>query len=113
MLSPINYPKEETFGLTSQIRQSGSSIPATIAQGCGRGTNPQTNRFFDIAFASLAELQYQFILSRDLNYPDQTTFYELHDEAVGIRKLAIACSRKLMAQSYSFKTSSRISPKFS
>jgi len=94
-----NYPKEETFGLTSQMRRSSSSIPTNIAEGCGRNTNPQTIHFFDIAVASLAELQYQLILSRDLNYVDLPTFHTLHDEVIEIRKMAIAYSRKLIAQS--------------
>jgi four helix bundle protein len=81
------FPKDELFGLTSQMRRSSSSMPTNIAEGCGRNTNPQLNRFLDFAAGSSSELQYQLILSKDLSYISEPEFRELHDEAVEIRKM--------------------------
>jgi four helix bundle protein len=63
-----NFPKEELFGLTSQMKRSSSSIPTNIAEGCGRNTDKDFGRFLVIAFASANELEYQIILSTDLKY---------------------------------------------
>ena len=89
------YPKDELFGLVSQMRRSSSSVPTKIAEGCGRGTDPQTHRFFDYAIGSLTELEYQLILSHDLTYIDKTTYLKLRDETVEIRKMTIAYSKKI------------------
>ncbi len=62
-----SFPKAEVFGLTSQIRRSAVSIPANIAEGCGRNTNSDLNRFLDIAEGSAFELETLIILSTDLN----------------------------------------------
>jgi four helix bundle protein len=53
------FPKEETYGLTSQIRRACSSIPSNIAEGCGRKGNVELSRFLQIAVSSASELQYQ------------------------------------------------------
>lgn len=82
-----SFPKEELFGLTAQMRKSSSSMPTNIAEGCGRNTNPQLNRFLDIATGSASELQYQLILSKDLSYITGSVFLELHNETVEIRKM--------------------------
>jgi len=61
-------PKEEVFGLTSQIKRSAVSIPSNIAEGCGRGTNKQLTYHLDIALGSAFELETQILLASDLNY---------------------------------------------
>ena len=63
-----DFPKEEIFGLVSQMKRSSSSIPTNIAEGCGRNSDKDFARFLIIAFGSANELEYQFILSRDLNF---------------------------------------------
>src|SRR5687767_2932557 len=62
------YPKDELFGLTSQMRRSAVSVPANIAEGFSKKGRPDKARIFNIAQASLEELRYYFILSRDLGY---------------------------------------------
>lgn len=63
-----NFPKEEMFGLTSQMKRASSSIPMNIAEGCGRNSNRDFARFLIISFGSANELEYQIILSIDLNF---------------------------------------------
>ena len=82
------FPKEELFGLTSQMRRSVYSIPTNIAEGCGRNSNAQLVNFLQIATGSCSEIQYQLMLSKEL-------FSELHKEAVEIRKMIFKYSEKL------------------
>ena len=63
-----DFPKEEMFGLTIQMKRSATSIPTNIAEGCGRSTDRDFRRFLIIAFGSSNELEYQTILSTDLNF---------------------------------------------
>ncbi|MCW5853511.1 MAG: four helix bundle protein, partial [Anaerolineae bacterium] len=65
------FPKEELYGLTSQIRRASASIPANIAEGCGRQGAAELTRFLNIALGSASELEYHFILAHDLGFiPD-------------------------------------------
>lgn len=63
-----NYPKEEIFGLTNQIRRCAVSVPFNIAESCGRNTSKETIYFLFIARGSLYELETQIYLSSDQNY---------------------------------------------
>jgi four helix bundle protein len=65
--STKSFPKEETYGLTSQMRRAATSIPANIAEGYKRTGNKDKIRFYNIAQSSLEELRYYLILSKDLN----------------------------------------------
>jgi four helix bundle protein len=71
-----SFPKEEQFGITSQIRRSASSVPANIAEGCGRGGGDLA-RFCAIAAGSASEMEYHLILAHDLGYLDLPTFDRL------------------------------------
>ena len=62
------FPKQEIFGMVAQIRRSGSSIAANIAEGCGRGSNLEFQRFLQMAMGSASELEYHLLLSRDLHF---------------------------------------------
>ena len=66
------FPKEELFGLTSQMRRAAISVPANIAEGFSKKGKPDKLRIFNIAQASLEELRYFFILGRDLRYLPET-----------------------------------------
>jgi four helix bundle protein len=86
-LTKSSFPKEEMFGLTSQIKRSSSSIPTNIAEGCGRKTNPDFRRFLVIATGSSSEVEYQLILAKDLGYISDIIYKELSDELIEIRKM--------------------------
>ena len=63
-----NFPKDEIFGITNQIRRSAVSVPSNIAEGCGRSTSKETIHFLFVARGSLYELETQLYLSFDQNY---------------------------------------------
>ncbi len=81
------FPKDELFGLTSQMRRSSSSIPTNIAEGCGRGTNPQLKHFLEISIGSSSELEYQLILSKALEYISEEVFNQYAEETVQVRRM--------------------------
>ena len=64
------FPKEEIYGLTSQMRRAGVSVPSNIVEGCARESETEYLRFLEIAFGSLRELHYQLGLSMRLGYSD-------------------------------------------
>jgi four helix bundle protein len=78
--STDEFPKDERFGLISQMRRSASSIPSNIAEECGRNTQAQFARFLNIAFASASELEYQVILSKDLGFIHNKKSKELNEK---------------------------------
>ena len=74
------FPKEESFGLTSQIRRAAVSVPANIAEGFKRVGKADKLRFYNIAHASLTEVRYFLILSRDLEYGNSISINNLSEE---------------------------------
>jgi four helix bundle protein len=73
-------PKEEVYGLTSQIRRAAMSIPANIAEGFKRKSNKDKARFYNIAEGSLEENRYFLILAKDLNFVETNELQENIDE---------------------------------
>ncbi|PAU95251.1 diversity-generating retroelement protein bAvd family protein [Aliifodinibius salipaludis] len=94
-----SYPKEELYGLISQMRRSSASIPSNIAEGCGRNTQPQLARFLNIAFGSASELEYQLILSKDLEFIDKKTFKILLKKVTEIKRMLASLLKKVQADS--------------
>lgn len=90
-----DFPKEELFGLVSQMKRSSSSIPTNIAEGCGRNSDKEFARFLIIAFCSANELEYQFILSRDLNFIDAEMSEKLMFQIEEIKKMLNSLISKL------------------
>lgn len=71
-----SFPKNEIYGLTSQMRRSGVSIPSNIVEGCARESQIEFHRFLEIALGSLKELNYQFSLACRLGYVKETDISE-------------------------------------
>jgi four helix bundle protein len=91
------FPKEEMFGLTSQMRRSAASIPANIAEGCGRDGDAELKRFMSISLGSACELDYQVQLARDLEYLDAAAANTLAAEIMEVRRMLGGFIQKLKA----------------
>jgi four helix bundle protein len=92
-----SFPREELYGLTSQIRRSCSSIPANIAEGCGRNGDTELARFLSIAMGSASELEYHLLLARDLNFLETTEYRELTGEVTEVKRMLTSFIKKLKA----------------
>ncbi len=90
-----NFPKEEIYGLTQQIRRSSASIPTNIAEGCGRNSDKELIRYLRIAMGSACELEYQMILAKDLKYINDDFYLILEDKIVQIKKMLNAFINKI------------------
>ena len=101
-----DFPKDEQYGLTSQMRRAASSIPTNIAEGSGRGSQADFARFLVIAIGSASELEYELILSRDLNLIPDPEFRRLTNEVVSVRKMLITLARKINPRGFQHPTSS-------
>ena len=75
------------FGLRSQMRRAASSIGANIAEGCGRESDAELNRFLVIAMGSASELEYHIVLSRDLGFLLPEAYSELNDKTREVKKM--------------------------
>ncbi len=93
-----DFPKEELYSLTSQLRRSASSVPANIAEGCGKQTKADFAKFLNIALGSANETEYFLILSRDLNYINDDDFKILSKEANEVKAMLINLITKVRAQ---------------
>ncbi len=90
-----DFPKEEQYGITSQLRRAAISIPSNIAEGCGRGTEKDLNRFLDYSIGSSCELETQLYVAFDLDFIDDKVMESMTDEVRQIRKMIIAYQRTL------------------
>jgi four helix bundle protein len=90
-----SFPKHELFGLASQIRRCCASIPANIAEGCGRVGNMELHRFLQIACGSASELEYPLLLARDLGYMSQADYAPAHKEFLEMKRMLVALTRKV------------------
>jgi four helix bundle protein len=90
-----DFPTEERFGLTSQMRRSSSSIGANLAEGCGRRSDGEMARFVQIAMGSGAELSYHILLARDLGYLREDEYACLDSELGMLMRMLSAFSQKL------------------
>lgn len=81
-----NFPKEEAFGVISQLRRAASSIPSNIAEGMGRNTTKELLSFTYNARGSLSEVIYHLILGKDLGYINTEDFENLYNRYNGLGK---------------------------
>ena len=90
-----DFPRSEQFSLTSQLRRAASSIPANIAEGCGRDTDPELARFCGIALGSASELEYHLLLSRDLEYLPAEQHVQLAGDVDEVKRMLAALIQRL------------------
>lgn len=89
------FPKEELYGLVNQMRRAAVSIPANIAEGCGRYTTNELARFLDIAMGSISEVDCYLQFARDLEYLTQETYTVQNNQLVEVRRMLIALIQKV------------------
>lgn len=94
-LKTQSFPKEEIYGLTSQIRRCAISIPSNIAEGCGRKTDKDFNNFLGISLGSAFEFETQLIICKNLNLIETNDFIFLESEIQHIQNMIIKLQQSL------------------
>jgi four helix bundle protein len=90
-----NFPRDEIYGLTSQIRRCSASIAANIAEGCGRYGDPELHRFLQIALGSASELDYHLLLSSDLGYLPRDEYAPLNSQVLELKRMLVSLAKKV------------------
>lgn len=93
--STNSFPKEEQFGLTSQLKRCSISIPSNIAEGFGRGTNKEYYRFLNIAMGSLFEFQTQIEIAYNLEYISQADFNSIYEDSREVERMLSSFMNKI------------------
>ena len=89
------FPREEIYGLTSQIRRASASIGANLAEGCGRRSDAEMKRFAQIARGSANELEYHLLLARDLQLVSADQFKNLEARILEIQRMLASPVQRL------------------
>ena len=92
------FPKDERFGLVSQIRRATASIPTNIAEGAGRETQKDFARFIHIATGSTSEVEYLLLLSHKLGYISEEEYPLLDKSIVEVKRMLYAFGKALGRQ---------------
>ena len=90
-----SFPKDEIYGLASQIRRAAVSVPSNIVEGCARESQVEYLRFLEIAFGSLRELSYQFGLAKRLGYVNEEEFFLCSSKIMEAEKVLGALLRSM------------------
>jgi four helix bundle protein len=94
-----SFPKDEMYGLTSQLRRAAASIPANIAEGCVRGGGAEFRQFLRVALGSASELEYHILLSHELGYLDTSQYESFNSKATELKRMLTSFIQKLNAES--------------
>lgn len=92
-----DFPKAEIYGLTGQIRRASVSVPANIAEGCGKSGDLEFTRFLTIAMGSASELQYELLLSHDLHYLDDESNKRLGLQTEEVKRMLTGLIKHIKA----------------
>jgi four helix bundle protein len=93
------FPKEELYGLTSQLRRSSMSAPTNIAEGCGLNTDKGFARFLQIAMGSASETEYQLLLAYDLGFLNKAQYDKLNSDVTEVKRMLASLLKTLRAES--------------
>jgi four helix bundle protein len=94
------FPKQEMYGMCSQIRRCAASIPANIAEGCGKRGNGEFQRYLNIAAGSASELEYHFLLAHDLQFVNEDDYRDLNNCVVEVKRMLASLARKVEAERF-------------
>lgn len=89
------FPRDEMFGLTSQMRRASASIGMNIAEGCCRKGDAEMARFLQMAMGSASELEYQILLAHDLGYLRDPGYERLTAQVVEVKKMLSSLMQKV------------------
>jgi four helix bundle protein len=93
-----DFPKEELYGITSQIRRASISISSNISEGAARGSTKEFTHFLCIAIGSIAETETQLIISKNLGYISDDAYNLLNSSLTDIRKMTLGLKKSLNAR---------------
>ena len=91
------FPKQELYALTNQIQRAAVSMPANIAEGCGKDSDAELKRYFSIAMGSSSELEYLLLLAHELGYLQENSYQSIQNNLVETRKMLNAFIQRLKA----------------
>ena len=97
----VSFPKEELYGLTSQLRRASASIAANIAEGFGRGGNAELARFLQMSVGSAYEVEYHALLARDLHFLVPSAYESLQGQIIEVKQMLAGLYVKVRADSHS------------
>ena len=89
------FPREEMYGLTSQLRRAAASVAANIVEGCGRRSDGEFKRFLQIARGSACELEYHLLLARDLKFLNEEHFRKLDGLVAEVERMLTSLVQRL------------------
>jgi len=92
------FPRDEVYGLTSQVRRSAASVGANIAEGCGRHSDGEMTLFLQIARGSASETEYHLLLAKDLGFLQETDFQVAEQAVVVVQRMLTALVQKVQPQ---------------
>ena len=93
------FPRDEIYGLTSQMRRSSVSIGANIAEGCCRKGDVELSRFMQISMGSASELEYHLLLARDLEMVHAEDYQRLEARVIEVKRMLSSFLKRLKADS--------------
>ena len=94
-----SFPRDEMYGLTSQMRRASVSVGSNIAEGACRNGDADFARFLQMAAGSASEVEYHLLLARDLELLKASDYQRLSDEVVEVKRMLAALMKKLRAES--------------
>jgi four helix bundle protein len=91
----VSFPREEQYGITSQLRRASASISANIAEGFGRGGNVELARFLQMSLGSAYEVEYHALLAKDLDFLDSAVYEFLQNQIIEVKQMLAALFLKV------------------